>query len=109
MDNNSQDNLTRTISKVIGNYKQYRMDGWKSLIVSKVWNRGQGLLPLFRFYQDKKIILINSRLFNRFDEKHLSKIKKAIGAESWKEVNVEYGYPDYYFKSFNLNLAKDEC
>ena len=36
------------------------------------------------------------------------KIKKAIEAGDWMEQRAEYGYPDYYFKSFGLNNIKDE-
>lgn len=88
--------------------RQYCITSWSSLVVEKVWNRGQGLLALFRFYPDKKIVLINSCLFNKSDSKHLLRIKKAIGADDWKELQAEYGYPDYYFKNFNLNLIKNE-
>lgn len=100
-------NWSEKLQMAVKGYRQYRIESRNGLIVSKVWNKGQGLLALFRFYPDKKIILINNRLFNKNDSKNLEKIKKAIGAVDWMEQRAEYGYPDYYFKSFGLNIIKD--
>lgn len=100
-------NWAEKLQMAVKGYRQYRIESRNGLIVSKVWNKGQGLLALFRFYPDKKIILINNRLFNKNDSKNLEKIKKAIGACDWMEQRAEYGYPDYYFKSFGLNNIKD--
>ena len=100
-------NWSEKLQMAVKGYRQYRIESRNGLIVSKVWNKGQGLLALFRFYPDKKIILINNRLFNKNDSKNLEKIKKAIGAGDWMEQRAEYGYPDYYFKSFGLNNIKD--
>lgn len=104
MSNNLKINYEEAISRSIRRHRQYRIDSRKSLVVCKVWNRGQGLLALFKFYPDKRIVLINSCLFNKSDERNLIKIKKVIGAEDWEDKKVEYGYPDYYFKGFSLNL-----
>lgn len=100
-------NWSEKLQMAVKGYRQYRIESRNGLIVSKVWNKGQGLLALFRFYPDKKIILINNRLFNKNDSKNLEKIKKAIEASDWMEQRAEYGYPDYYFKSFGLNNIKD--
>ena len=100
-------NWAEKLQMAVKGYRQYRIESRNGLIVSKVWNKGQGLLALFRFYPDKKIILINNRLFNKSDSKNLEKIKKAIGAGDWMKQRAEYGYPDYYFKSFGLNNIKD--
>lgn len=100
-------NWAEKLQMAVKGYRQYRIESCNGLIVSKVWNKGQGLLALFRFYPDKKIILINNCLFNKSDSKNLEKIKKAIGAGDWMGQRAEYGYPDYYFKSFGLNIIKD--
>lgn len=84
--------------------RQYNPYSLSSLIIEKKWNGGRGSLALFRFYPDKKTILVNKELYNRFDEKHLREIIKILMADEWKIVYVYYGYPDYYNKSFNLNL-----
>ena len=100
-------NWAEKLQMAVKGYRQYRIESRNGLIVSKVWNKGQGLLALFRFYPDKKIILINNRLFNKNDSKNLQKIKKPIEAGDRMEQRAEYGYPDYYFKSFGLNNIKD--
>lgn len=88
--------------------RQYKTDdarnGLGGYTVYKVWNRGHGLLELFRFYKDEKIVLINEPLYNKADERHLIEFFKQSGLSGYTYRKVYYDYPVYYNNSFNLNL-----
>lgn len=83
-------------------HKQYRKDDINPLVVCKLWNKGMGRMPLIRFYPEKEIILVNKCLFNKFDEKHLTKFIEAQNIQGWTIVYKEYGYMDTIKHSFAL-------
>lgn len=85
-------------------FKQYNRYSQRYNIVEKTFNRGMGSLKLFRFYLDKKIVLINKCLFNKSDEKKLDEFLRLNNMSDWNKKFVSYGYPDYYTKSFGLSL-----
>lgn len=72
------------------------------MIVEKTFNHGNGSLALFRFYEEKKIILINKTMVNKSDMKHLNNFIKENNMSDYQLVEKEYGYPEYYFKTFSL-------
>lgn len=72
------------------------------LIVEKTWNSGHGSLSLFRFYEDKKIVLLNSCLANKADRRKLNNFLAENDMKDWKIVEKDYGYPTYYFSTFGL-------
>lgn len=96
-------NYKKLLYAAIEHYKQYRILTKDSLIVSKILNKNQGALALFRFYPNRKIILVNTFLFNKIDSLNLLKIKKTIGANNWMEIKVNYDYSKKYFEEFKLN------
>lgn len=71
-------------------------------IVEKTWNSGRGSLALFRFYEDKKIVLLNSCLANKADRRKLNNFLAENDMKDWKIVEKDYGYPSYYFSTFGL-------
>lgn len=83
--------------------RQYRVEG---TTVNKIWNHGLGLLPVFRFYKDEKIVLINEALYNKADKRHLLEFFKQSGLPGYTYRKVYYGYPVYYNNSFSLHLIK---
>lgn len=93
--------MKQDLEKFFSSFRQYRVYDSK-LTISKIWNRGNGLLELFRFYPDKKVILINSSLFNYADKKHLNEFINQHGMNEWKQVEKSYSYPEYYRHSFAL-------
>lgn len=96
---------TEFIRSWIKSVRQYRAHDYRSDIVCKVWNRGMGRLDLFRFYPEKKIVLVNSAICNRADERHLDAFLRTFGMQDYKRKRVNYGYPVYYNHSFGLHLA----
>lgn len=85
-------------------FRQYKSYSFNNNIVDKVFNKGNGALNLFRFYENEKTILVNECLFNKSDEKHLSEFIKANDFQDWTIKKVKYGYPEYYTKCFSLKL-----
>lgn len=71
-------------------------------IVEKTFNNGCGSLALFRFYEDKKTVVVNKLLATKRDRKKLDDFLIENGMESWEKVDKEYGYPEYYFTSLSL-------
>ena len=72
-------------------------------IVEKTFNRGMGSLALFRFYADKKIILINQSLYNNTDKERLDQFIKDNNLNDWEKRFIYYGYPVYYLRSFSID------
>lgn len=96
--------MKTAIKKFIYQYRQYRGHDVSSYVVEKLWNRGNGRIELFRFYEDKKIILINASFYNKADERHLSEFINENGLSDYRIEKVEYTYPDFYRRSFGLSL-----
>lgn len=88
-------------------FKQYNSYSFDYNTVEKSWNNGNGSLDLIRFFVEDKIILINESLFNNADERHLNTFIERNSLKDWSIKKVSYGYPDYYTKSFSLNLLKN--
>lgn len=84
--------------------RQYKAHDYRNDVVCKVWNRGMGRLALFRFYPDRKVVLINRAICNKCDHEHLNAFLLAYGMGDWERVAVDYGYPTYYNHSFGLHL-----
>jgi len=82
--------------------KNYRGYDLRLNIVDKVWNHGSGSINLFRFYADKKIIVINRTFFNKWDERKLKEFCRDFHLENWKWRFSHLGYPDYYTKNLSL-------
>lgn len=84
----------------------YKYDNFSGsdLKLSKVWNRGMGLLDTIRMYPEEKIILVNSALWTKRDERVLQSILVDMGMEDWKREVRYYGYPVYYNNPFDLQL-----
>lgn len=82
------------IGSLIEKSRNYRRD-LDPLGISKVWNRGMGLLPLCHLEPSARKIYVNKLLATATDRK---KLGEAFPAYTW--VDVEYGYPTYYFQSF---------
>lgn len=76
----------------------------KEFCLSKVWNRGMGLLETICMYPDKQIILVNSSLWTKRDERVLQSILTEMEMEDWKRETRYYGYPVYYNNQFGLHL-----
>lgn len=84
-------------------FRQYMPFSASYNIVEKTFNRGMGSLALFRFYADKKIVLINQSIYNNSDKEKLDKFLNENNMNDWEKKFIYYGYPDYYFHSFGLN------
>lgn len=82
--------------------RQYRPSCTYKNGVEKTWNRGMGSLILFRFYFDRKIVLVNSALANKSDMKHLDSFLNELGCTDFEIRMKAYGYPTYYTSSFGL-------
>lgn len=101
-DNAVNQTIREKLEAYVAKVRQYKPYSLHSLIIEKTWNHGQGSLALFRFYPDKKEILMNKEVSNIYDERHLNKIIDLIGADDWRLRKAHYGYPDYYNKSFDV-------
>lgn len=86
--------------------RMYRYDHFErsDLKLSKVWNQGMGLCPTIRIYPEEKIILVNSALWTKRDERVLQSILIDMGMEDWNREERYYGYPRYYNNTFGLHL-----
>lgn len=100
------EDLKQNIKGLINRVKQYRFHDYNSFTICKVWNRGMGSLDLVRFFPEKKVILINSALFNNSDNKKLHEFCRDNHIENWKWREVYFGYPVYYNNSFGIHLLK---
>lgn len=83
-------------------FRQYNQYSKSYNIVEKTFNRGMGSLALFRFYADKKIVLINQSIYNNSDKEKLDKFLIENNMTDWEKMFIYYGYPDYYNKSFAI-------
>ena len=83
-------------------FRQYNAYSASYNIVEKTFNRGMGSLSLFRFYPDKKIVLINRSLANKSDCSKLNQFLNENNMNDWELRSIDYGYPDYFFHSFEL-------
>lgn len=100
------EDLKQNIKGLINRVKQYRFHDYNGFTICKVWNRGMGSLDLVRFFPEKKVILINSALFNNSDRKKLDEFCRDNHIENWKWREVYFGYPVYYNNSFGIHLLK---
>lgn len=74
-------------------------------IIDKVFNNGNGSLNLFRFYQEKKIIVINKTIYNKSDERKLKEFCRDCHIEDWQWKFASLSYPDYYFHKLSISLC----
>lgn len=81
--------------------------GKEHLILSKIWNRGMGLLDTIRIYPETKTILVNSALWTKRDERVLQSVLKEMGMEDWNREERYYGYPIYYNCTFGVHLPSN--
>ncbi len=82
------------ISRMMKRKKSYRATIGRSDTISKVFNRGQGILMLAQFLPKEKVVLVNTKIANYSDFKWLYLI-----APQYKIEYVELGYPDWYWVS----------
>ena len=95
--------MKEMLSQFVKTNKNYRGYDLRLNIVDKVWNHGMGSINLFRFYADRKIIVINRTFFNKWDERKLKEFCRDFHLEEWKWRFSHLGYPDYYTKNLSLN------
>lgn len=88
-------------------FRQYNSYSFSYGTVEKTFNRGAGSLSLFRFYENEKLVLVNECLFNKADGKHLQEFMELNNITDWAVKKVPYGYPEYYTKSFGINLLNN--
>lgn len=96
--------MRQQLQQLVSASKNYRGYDLHLNIVSKVFNNGAGALALFRFFPEQKVIVINRLLATERDEKNLRSFCQQQGIE-YKLLYMELGYPDYYFKTLNINDA----
>lgn len=94
--------MKEKLVSLLGKVRQYRPYNGT---IEKVWNRGMGRLILFKFYPERKIVLANSALYNKADERHLKSAMESVGCD-WRIVFLHHGYPDYYNVGFTLHLTE---
>lgn len=100
------ENLKKNLRAFIDGVKQYYLHDSNPLIIEKTFNRGMGRLSLCRFYPEKEVVLINHTICNNSDVKKITEFCRDNNINDWQWIVVGYGYPDYYTKSFSLNLVK---
>lgn len=88
------------IGSLIDTSRSYRRD-LDPLGISKVWNHGMGLLPLCHLEPSTSTLYVNKLLATATDRK---KLREAFAGYTW--VDVEYGYPTYYFQSFLTTIRQ---
>lgn len=94
--------MRNLLSQFVRTNRNYRGYDLSHNIVEKVFNRGCGSLGLFRFYPDKKIIVINKLLYNKSDERKLNEFCRDTHIEDWQRVFTSLGYPEWYTKRLHL-------
>ena len=101
--------LENILKAFVRKYMNYRdADSWERNAVAKVWNHGMGRLTMFKVYPDERVIVYNTALFNRTDEKKIVKLERMLGGE-WTRMPCYYGYPLYYNHSMTLNMAREQA
>ena len=71
-------------------------------IVMKSFNHGMGAIDLFRFYEDRKVVVYNANYYNKSDERKLSTFLSDNGMTDWKVVSRTLGYPEWYFHHLHI-------
>ena len=94
-----KEKLEKFVEKYSKVYKPYSLF---LNIVEKVFNNGTGAISLFRFYADKKIVLINEKFYTKGDKKKLSAFLAENEMSDWTLKFKSYGYPDWYTKTFSV-------
>ena len=102
----NKENIDVVLRKFAHKFRNYRFSELSSDSVKKVWNRGMGLLEIYKVYPREGIIAVNDFLYNRTDERKLSLLKQMLVGE-WKIVHCWYGYPEFYNHNFSLKYAID--
>lgn len=102
-----EETLDEVLRKFAHKFRNYRFSELSLDSVKKVWNRGMGLLEIYKVYPRERIIAVNDFIYNRTDEQKLSLLKQMLGGE-WKIVRCMYGYPEFYNHDFSLKYAIDQ-
>lgn len=69
-------------------------------IVEKIFNNGNGSLPIFRFDETTKTVKVNRAIANIYDRRKLKMFMEDNGISDWVVKEVYYGYPDWYSHDF---------
>ena len=111
---NRDERAFRVIERFVKSSRNYRIGG--NDCVRKVWNRGMGLLDLFRVYPDRnRCVVVNDALFCKSDEPKMERLRELLSeefgncADDWKVVHCWLGYPLYYNRSLSLGLAREQA
>ena len=104
-----KENAEKCLSAFKRKSRMYKYDVLvrEKLCLSKIWNRGMGLLETIRMYPEKKTVLVNSALWTKRDERVLQSILKELGMEDWDREERFYGYPIFYNSTFGLHLPSN--
>lgn len=89
------------------NKRWYHRDYPNDLTIKKVFNHRMGLLDLFCFDLQSKVVAINATLATASDRRKLSEFLRDNHMENWHRVEICLGYPDWYFHSLSY-LAKKQ-
>lgn len=95
--------MKNLLEKFVKSSRNYRPYGLHMGIIEKSFNGGAGAIELFRFYFEKKTIVINSLFFTKSDERKLNEFCEENGMQNWRRKKVSLGYPSWYFHHLSIN------
>lgn len=105
--------LESVLTQFVAGIRNYRPHSVERGIVQKVWNHGHGSIALFRVYQKKRVIVVNSAFFNMSDIPKLANLIVALETaypatfHKWKTRSVSLGYPEYYNHELSIEGSKE--
>lgn len=74
-------------------------------IIDKVFAHGCGCLNLFRFYPDKKVIVINRTVYTKADGKKLSEFCRDNHIRHWQWKFATLAYPNWYASKLSISMC----